>query len=117
MNEFLDFVKKLMKANPELTEELMTNNIENYLTTLENEAVKPELTDNGKKVLAFLQKNMLNKSFKCVDVANNMGVTSRRLNGVLRKLVSDGFCNKIGKDPIIYELTEKGKNFIITNEE
>jgi predicted transcriptional regulator len=29
----------------------------------------------------------------------------------MRKLVSDGFCEKIGENPIVYKLTEKGKNF------
>ena len=28
----------------------------------------------------------------------------------LRKLVDDGYVEKIGKDPIVYRLTEQGKN-------
>ena len=33
----------------------------------------------------------------------------------MRKLVSDGFVEKAGKDPIIYSLTEKGKEYEIDN--
>ena len=31
----------------------------------------------------------------------------------LRKLVNDGFVEKVSNDPVIYILTDKGKNFII----
>ena len=42
-----------------------------------------------------------------------MFVSSRTVSGTLRKLVTDGFCEKIGQDPVIYTITEKGKEFII----
>ena len=31
----------------------------------------------------------------------------------MRKLVTDGFVEKIGQDPVMYSLTEKGKNIEI----
>jgi len=31
----------------------------------------------------------------------------------MRKLCNDGFCEKIGKDPCIFALTDKGKTFVI----
>jgi DNA-binding PadR family transcriptional regulator len=31
----------------------------------------------------------------------------------MRKLANDGFVEKLGKDPVIYTLTEKGKNYNI----
>ena len=34
----------------------------------------------------------------------------------MRKLVSDGFCESMGANPIVYKLTEKGKNFKIVIE-
>jgi predicted transcriptional regulator len=42
-----------------------------------------------------------------------MGLGSRSVSGAMRKLVSDGFCEKIGQDPVVYTITEKGKKFII----
>ena len=33
-----------------------------------------------------------------------------KLVNFLRKLVDDGYVEKIGKDPIVYRLTEQGKN-------
>jgi DNA-binding PadR family transcriptional regulator len=31
----------------------------------------------------------------------------------MRKLVTDGFVEKIGQDPVYYSITEKGKNITI----
>jgi len=42
-----------------------------------------------------------------------MGISSRGASGTLRKLVNDGFCEKLGQDPVIYSLTKKGKTFEI----
>jgi len=114
--EFLDFVNKLIEANPELAESLMTNNVKNYLAVLADEKEKPVLTEKGAELLQYIQDNLSDVPFKSADLATGMGISSRGVSGTLRKLVSDGFCDKTGKDPIIYELTEKGKNFIIANE-
>jgi predicted transcriptional regulator len=54
--------------------------------------------------------------WKSKDIAEQLGLASRSVSGTMRKLVNDGFCDKIGKDPIVYTLTEKGKNFVIEKE-
>ena len=40
-------------------------------------------------------------------------MTSRRVSGAIRKLVTDGYVEKVSQDPVIYALTEKGKNKVI----
>lgn len=111
-NEFLNFVETLMKENPDKTNELMTDNIKAYLNILkEVKEDKPVITENGLKILTFLQKNEDIKCWKAKDIADGLGISSRGVSGTLRKLVTDGFCDKLGKEPIIYSLTEKGKNF------
>ena len=37
-------------------------------------------------------------------------MSSRTVSGAMRKLVTDGFVEKIGQDPVMYTLTEQGKN-------
>lgn len=112
--EFLDFVNQLMEANPELTNQLMTENIRAYLDILiDAKDEKPIITDNGKVVLKHLQDNPDIRLWKTKDIAEQLGLASRSVSGTLRKLVNDGFCDKMGKDPIIYSLTEKGRNFKI----
>lgn len=113
--DFLTFVKALMERDPEYTETILTENVKFYLEILENEEVKEKspITDNGKIILKFLQEHQETKAFKAKDIAEELVLSSRGVSGSLRKLVTDGFCEKIGKDPIFYSITEKGKKFEI----
>ena len=110
--EFIKFLEDLMaKAN--ITEADIPENVKAYIDIIKNDtkSEEPILTDNGNLVLDYLQKNPEPK--KARDIAEGMFVSSRTVSGTLRKLVSDGFCEKIGPDPVIYTITEKGKEFII----
>ena len=51
--------------------------------------------------------------WKAKDIAEELFVNSRKVSGAMRKLVNDGFVEKLGKEPVVYELTEKGKNIVI----
>lgn len=111
--EFLDFLNALMEASPETVEKMMTDNIKAYIDALsEVKEEKPVLTDNGKVILDFLQKST-SSTLKARDIAEGLFIQSRAVSGAIRKLVSDGFCEKVGQDPVVYALTEKGRNFII----
>lgn len=112
--EFLNFVNELMKASPNVVNELMTENIQAYLDILKDtKDEKPILTENGKLILKYLQGNLDVRCWKAKDLAEQIGISSRGASGAMRKLVNDGFCEKIGQDPVIYTLTEKGKNYEI----
>ena len=111
--EFLDFLKSLMEAAPDVVEEKMTDNVKKYIETLSGiKDDKPIITDNGKVILDYMQKTDV-PMMKAKDIADGLLISSRKVSGSLRKLVTDGFVEKVGQDPVIYALTEKGKNFII----
>lgn len=38
---------------------------------------------------------------------------SRSVSGSMKKLITEGFVEKIGSDPVAYAITEKGKNKVI----
>jgi predicted transcriptional regulator len=110
--EFYDFVNALIAAAPETAEKLMTENIKNYIESLTiTDPEKPEITDNGKVILDFMQKNPTPQ--KSRDIAEGLFTSSRTVSGAMRKLVTDGFVMKSGENPIVYALTEKGKNYNI----
>jgi DNA-binding MarR family transcriptional regulator len=112
--EFMDFLNALMNAAPDVVKEKMTPNIEKYLEVFQDGILeKPALTDNGKKVLIYMQQNPDRIALKARDIADELGLSSRGVSGSMRKLVSDGFVDKMGESPAIYSITEKGKNFII----
>ncbi len=112
-NEFLDFIEKLIKHDEDFANSIMTDDIKSYLEILRNEKSEhPEITDNGKVILKYMQDNDVRMG-KAKDIAAGLGISSRTVSGSLRKLVTDGFVEKIGKDPVIYAISEKGRNYKI----
>lgn len=73
---------------------------------------KPMFTESGLQILEYLQ-SCDTTNLKAKDIADGMQVSSRKISGSIRKLVTDGFVDKYGQNPVIYMLTEKGKNFSI----
>ncbi len=111
--EFIEFLNALMNAAPEVVEEKMTENVKAYIDALtDKKAEKPALTDNGKLVLKYLQ-GAEPGIYKAKDIADGLYVSSRNVSGAMRKLVTDGFVEKVGEQPALYTITEKGKEFKI----
>ena len=71
---------------------------------------KPAFTENGKLILKYMQdnKDTYNNLFKAKDIGEGLGISSRTASGAARKLVTDGYIEKVGKDPVVYSLTQKG---------
>lgn len=102
--KFVEFVRELMEPLDvnEIPEDVM-----NYFTALSAQEEKPMFTDNGKVILAYLQ-TVPGETLKAKDIAENLGISARTVSGAMRKLVTDGFVEKMGKDPISYMITTKG---------
>lgn len=83
---------------------------EQIMAQSQNYKEKPLFTESGLQILEYLQGVEPNK-MKASDIAQGMGISSRKVSGAIRKLVSDDFVEKFGASPVIYSLTEKGKNF------
>lgn len=78
------------------------------------EVEKPLFTDNGKLILKYLQDHIDDMPMgKARDIGEGLFISSRAVSGAMRKLVTDGYVEKIGQDPVVYALTEKGKEIII----
>lgn len=118
-NLFIDYFTKLMeydKAERNLLDEYSSEEkkaILAYLKALseeEDNKEKPLFTDNGKLILKSLQEiqDSYNNMMKAKDIAEHIGISSRQVAGAMRKLIADGFVEKIGKEPVIYAITEKG---------
>lgn len=74
------------------------------------------ITENGIKILQFMQENYqkYNNIFKAKDIGAGIFSSGRAVSGSMRKLVTDGYVTKEGKEPVMYALTEKGKAFTLT---
>ena len=74
---------------------------------------KPMFTQAGLEILEYLQGSS-KTSHKAKDIADDMGVSSRKVSGAIRKLCTDGFVDKMSaSSPVIYSLSTKGKEFNI----
>jgi predicted transcriptional regulator len=94
----------------------MPKSVERYLNILKesNGAEAVEITDKGKNILKYMQDNKdAFEYFKAKDIADGLGVSGRVISGSMRKLVSNNFVEKMGENPIVYIITEKGLNYKI----
>ena len=113
---FISFVNELMEAAQcDWNSGAVPEDVRVYWEALcsKEEKEKPMFTDNGKLILKYLQDNADTASWKSRDIAEGLFISSRTVSGAIRKLVTDGFVEKLGQDPVIYAITEKGKSIEI----
>ena len=110
--EFINYVETIMsQTETPMNEEAIM--FWNALCGFGENGEKPLFTDNGKLILKFLQENLDTPTWKSKDIAEGLFVSSRTVSGAIRKLVSDGYVEKLGTEPVIYAITDKGKNITI----
>ena len=112
--EFIKFVEKMMIY----TDVEMNEEAKEYWEAFKITDGKSEsgFTANGKIILQFLQSNSDTDMWKAKDIADQVGLNSRSVSGSIRKLVTDGYVEKLGQNPTIYKITENGKNINIEGE-
>lgn len=73
---------------------------------------KNKVTSNGKIILEFLRNPTKESAegWTSKAIAEELFLSSRTVSGSMRKLVTDGYVEKIGEDPMVYRITEEGKN-------
>lgn len=73
------------------------------------------ITDNGKKILNFMQaeEDSFGNAFKAKEIAAGIFSNSRSVSGAMKKLYEDGYVDKIIASPIIYSLTDKGRETLV----
>lgn len=88
-----------------------------FKSTQDKKADKPQFTDNGKLILKAMIENNEERAnmFSAKQIAEYAFITSRQVSGAIRKLVADGYCEKVGQDPIIYSLTGLGKQIDVAS--
>lgn len=74
------------------------------------------ITENGIKIIQFMKDNweIRNNIFKAAEIGEGTFMSGRSVSGSMRKLISDGYVIKEGKDPVMYSITEAGKALELT---
>lgn len=70
------------------------------------------ITDIGKNILTFMQENEVtsNNLFKARQIGEGLFMSSRSVSGAMRKLVAEGYVTKTPGNPVVYSLTDMGRN-------
>ena len=93
---------------------MMTPEAVKYFEELSKE--KEKFTTNGAKIIKFLQeKGNENKVFKAKEIGEALFISSRSVSGSMKKLVTDGYVEKLDKNPISYRLTLLGTEVQVDN--
>ena len=112
--KFIEFVEKNLMSKINMND--VEPDVIAYWEALKGtpDTEKPMFTDNGKLVMEYL-KGLPEGSpaLKSREIAEALFVSSRTVSGAMRKLVTDGFVEKVGQDPVLYTLTNKGKEINI----
>ena len=111
--EFIKYVNELIIAAPDVEPNEDAKLYWDAFCGLDENGEKPMFTDNGKLILKYLQEHQETPMWKARDIAEGLFISSRAVSGAMRKLVTDGFVEKVGQDPVIYSLTDNGKNIDI----
>ena len=79
------------------------------------EKEKVPFTENGAKVLIWMQENYesYNNILKAKEIGDGLFCSSRTVSGAMRKLITDGYVNKTEGTPTCYSLTELGMNITV----
>lgn len=87
-------------------------NFWNQFLTEKKKTSNGEMTENGLKILRYMQSNedKYNNLFTSKEIGEGLFMSSRSVSGSMRKIIADGFSEKVGKDPVTYSLTEEGRN-------
>lgn len=110
-SEFVSYVEKMIEATKDTIHASDEANLYWEAFKSKEESEKPMFTDNGKLILKYMQEHAVDMPMaKAKDIGEGLFISSRAVSGAIRKLVTDGYIEKIGQDPVVYSLTEKGKN-------
>lgn len=85
---------------------------------MQKDKEKPVITDKGAEILLYIQNNYQNykNMFSAKVIAEGMGAATKSVSASMRGLVTGGFLEKISDKPVIYSITDAGKNFDLSKE-
>lgn len=111
-DKFVEMVEGLFAEMEEIDQDVL-----DYFETVKQKKVtkRVEMTDNGKAIIGYMQNTYeeADNKFLSKDIAEGLFTSSRSVSGAMRKLVADGYVDKNDDSPIVYSLTDLGKEYSI----
>lgn len=106
--KFISEIETILATNP-ISEEAMS-----FFNELKSSA--PIVTEKGINILSYVQKQSMDYIFTAKMLAEQIDMNTRSISGTIRKLITDGFLEKVGNSsPLTYKITESGYNLDLDN--
>lgn len=106
------FINEVIALTGDAPEKVFTSDALDFWNGLQisGDSGRPQFTENGRLVLDYMQKEKgtYNNLFKAKEIGEGLGISSRTASGAMRKLVTDGYVEKVGENPVVYSLTTLG---------
>ena len=104
MREFLNELDNL-----QIEEQLSESGL-NFFNQLK-EKTNNTFTENGKKILYCMQQNSEKyQTFNSKQIGELLFMSPRSVSGSIKKLINEGYCEKISINPVTYKITSLGKD-------
>jgi hypothetical protein len=103
------FIEEVEKFAEQLSDEALT-----YFNEFKSsKASKEGITESGKKILEYMQNNysQCDNIFSAKNIGEGLFTSGRSISGSMRKLLTDGYVEKISTSPVKYSLTDLGKTY------
>ena len=109
IKEFLEQHFNHTVENYEFTKEDM----DKLINMLKGRNGSKTFTENGLKIFKCMRENEQKyiNVFKAKEIGELLFMTPRSVSGSMKKLIADGFVEKVGTNPVAYGLTELGKAY------
>jgi len=105
------FINEVLSLTGNAPEKVFSPDALDYWNSLNSaSSEKPKFTEIGKTTLRFMKENKdtYNNIFKSKEIGEALGISSRSISGGMKKLVNDGYVEKMGDSPITYAITSLG---------
>lgn len=81
-----------------------------YIQSILSESASPQMTKLGAAILKWLQENYetCKNTFTARQIGDGLFISGRSVSGAVKKLISLGYVNKQGNNPVCYSITEEG---------
>ena len=108
-------LKKFLESLSIYTEHFTPEQLDFYNELLENQNGVNQFTENGLKILKCMKENCEARMniFNSKMLGEMLFMPPRSVSGSMKKLIADGYVEKVGVNPVSYGLTDLGKDFQI----
>lgn len=103
---FIETVENLFNSYPLAVPSEAFEFFEDYR---KGNSVAKEMTDKGYNILQELKE--INDWITAKALGERLDISGKSVSGTMRKLVTDGFVEKLAGNPASYKITEKGLNY------